>query len=315
MSAAGRGVPGPGCALIGRRQPERLGLRRCGRLVPSLGRLVAASPRGRLALRRSRATVGLRGSVPLPVGALVSIVAVVSAAARTGRPYRGIIAVLAGPFPLTLPAGSRPLTPGRRTIAPVTRNSVTPGRLTAHRLAITRITLGSNRAWPPTGTRTRARRRLPRPFGEVAVHLATVAAAAASRSRQAIGGLRRTSDQPGTGRLTRTSPPGPGGPDPGGPDPGRRGTGDVSCCPAGPDLPRCCFSEKLSAPEQNSDAESERREDTHGDRSVDQSQAGRGHSGHQHHHRRNGQKGAGPDHVRPPTTRRGVPGGWLPAVV
>ena len=106
--------------------------------------------------------------------------------------------------------------------------------------------------------------------------------------------------------------------------PGRLGPGLLSP-PAGPwpqrlpsragCPPLLPHHEKLSAPEQNSDAEGERREDAHGDRSVDQSQAGREHPGHQHRHRRNGQEGTGPDHVRPPTTRRGAPGSWLPAVV
>jgi hypothetical protein len=163
--------------------------------------------------------------------------------------------------------------------------------------------LGRYGPWPPAGTRARAGCRLPRPFCEVAVFLATVAWGTAVASLPVIG------------CLCRTGRPGPVGLDPSRRDGGRPGPGDVSGCPAGPDVSRCCAPEKLSAPEQNSDAEGERREDAHGDRSVDQSQTGREHPGHQHRHRRNGQEGTGPDHVRPPTTRRGAPGSWLPAVV
>jgi hypothetical protein len=160
--------------------------------------------------------------------------------------------------------------------------------------------LGRYRAWPPPGTRTGC--GLLWPFGEVAVLFATVAPAATARSCPVVGCLPRTR----TGR---------GGPHPGRPAPRRPGPGDISGCPAGPDVPRGCFTEKLSAPEQNSDAECDRRENAHGDRSVDQSEAGREHPGHQHRHSRDRQEGAGPDHVRPPTARRGAPGGWLPAVV
>jgi hypothetical protein len=66
---------------------------------------------------------------------VVSIEAAFPAAGRTVRPYRGAIAVLAGPFPLALLGGSRPLTTGRLTVIPVTRGRLTP-RPTAHRLAI-----------------------------------------------------------------------------------------------------------------------------------------------------------------------------------
>jgi len=221
-----------------------------------------------------------------------------------------------------------PVPPGRLTRGGGTRRRVAgrgpgggggpPGTAAARRarrrvLAAAAVgyggTLGRYRAWPPGGVRTRTRCRLPGLFGEIAVLLAIVVPAAMARSRPVIGCLPRTGGPPRAGRTGRC------GPEPVLPDPRRSGRGAVSGCPGGPSVPRCCSTEKLSAPEQNSGAESERREDAHGDRSVDQSQAGREHPGHEHRHRRNGQKGTGADHVRPPATRRGAPGCWLPAVV
>jgi hypothetical protein len=171
-------------------------------------------------------------------------------------------------------------------------------------------TFGRYRAWPPGGIRTRTRCRLPGPFGKVAILLALVAPGATASSRPVAGCCL-----PRTGGPHRAGRTGRGGPEPFLPDPRRSGPVGVSGCPAGASVPHCCLTEKLSAPEQNSDAEGERREDAHGDRSVDQSQAGREYPGHQHRHRRDGQEGTGADHVRPPTTRRGAPGCWLPAVV
>ena len=327
MPATGRIVSGTCGSLIGRGQPERLGPR-CGGRVPALCRRFAGPPGGGLPPGRGLVAAGLRGGVP------VLIVIVVTA--RAVRPCRGMTAVLARPSP----AGSRLRAsgfavtrdpPGRLAarglmaaplpVTPVTCGGLISGWLVApwtpgvsrRVLAAPTVghggTLGRYRAWPPGGVRTRTRCRLPGLFGEIAVLLAIVVPAAMARSRPVIGCLPRTGGPPRAGRTGRC------GPEPVLPDPRRSGRGAVSGCPGGPSVPRCCSTEKLSAPEQNSGAESERREDAHGDRSVDQSQAGREHPGHEHRHRRNGQKGTGADHVRPPATRRGAPGCWLPAVV
>ena len=178
--------------------------------------------------------------------------------------------------------------------------------------------LGRDSAWPPAGTCGRpAGSGLARPLAAVAALVAVIPAAVIPAA--VIPAAVAPAAAPGTGPVSRClsrvgGSCGRGGPVPGRLVPGRLGPGllspgrlgpGLSGCPAGPDIPRCCRTKKLSAPEQNSDAEGERREDTHGDRSVDQSQAGREHPGHQHRHRRNRQEGTGPDHVRPPTTRRG----------
>ena len=215
---------------------------------------------------------------------------------RGGRPRRRVAG--RGPGP-----GSGGGAPG----------TATAGRVLAAAAAGCGDAFGRYRAWPPGGTRTRARpRRLLRPFCEVTALLATVAPTATAGSRPVIGSLPSAAlsraGLPSAGRACR-------GTDPAILDPRRPGSGDVGGCPAGPGALRCRSAEKLSAPEQNSGAEGDRREDAHGDRSVNQSQVGREHPGHQHRHRRNGQEGTGADHVRPPTTRRGAPGCWLPAVV
>ena len=160
-----------------------------------------------------------------------------------------------------------------------------------------RAALGGYGTWPPAGAGA-AGRGLPHPFGKIIVVLAVAAPTAAPGASPVACHLS------GTGRSGA-----------GEPGHGRPETGRVSGCPAALGAARSGVPEKLSAPEQNSGAEGDRREDAHGDRQVDKHQAGRDYPGHESHHRRSAEEGAGPDHVRPPTARHGAPGCPLPAVV
>jgi hypothetical protein len=109
-----------------------------------------------------------------------------------------------------------------------------------------RATLGRDGAGPPAGALARSG-RLPQPFGKPTVPLPTaLAVVTATTAARLVTRCLADIDRPGYG-------------------PQRPGRSGLIGRPAGPGFPRSGLPEKLPAPEQNSGAESERREDAHGD--------------------------------------------------
>ena len=161
MSAPRCVVPVAGGPLIGRGQPERLGLRRGACLVPPLCRSVAASPGGRLPLHRGLAHVGLRGSAPVPVP--------VSAARLVAvRRRRRLIPVPAPPALIALRAGfqrARPPDAQRsRSARPTAPAVITrrPGHVLSRLGPLARAHAGRGHGPPGRWPLARSRRRAAR---------------------------------------------------------------------------------------------------------------------------------------------------------